>query len=185
MLAYASNYNLSMSCASAQVPHIAVWLGTNSVIPSGGGIDFGVTQVGWPVPAYLTITNYGNVALTVWNYSLAAGNGNFIVTNTSLINNSITITAHSSSNLTVWFEAPMPGQTNGVLSFNSSDNLVNPYTINLTGRANPTNAVPPTVYLSSPSSNITCTVYDVSGCGTPIHIVAHATAGAPGIGIWG
>ena len=186
-LQYYSNYNLSMSCSGASVPHMAVWLGTNGVVvPDGGGIDFGVTQVGWPVAASLTITNYGNASLTVNRVGSSIASGNFTVTNTSLINNAITIGPHGSSNLTVRFEAVQPGPTNGVLWLYCNDNLVNPYEINLTGVANATNTVPPTVYLSSPSSNVICTVFDTSNCGgKPIHIVAHATTTVPGVTIWG
>jgi hypothetical protein len=107
-----SNYNLSLSCANTNVPNMAVVLGTNGVIPNGGWIDFGVTPVGLPVPAYLTITNHGTTNLNIWsdgfnpgNFSFDPGNGNFILTDSPLTNSSwsdlIVIPAGSSTNLTL------------------------------------------------------------------------------------
>src|SRR5450756_1740146 len=158
------NYALSVSCSHMTAPHMSVLSGTNS-LPTGSGIDFGLTQVGSPVTASLTITNSGTAPLIISNVSNLYFGGNFMVTGTSLTNHTITINAGSYSNLTVRFTAPQPGQTNGVLLMFCNDPLflsyengffnptTNPYVINLTGRANPVNTTAPSVIITNPVAN--------------------------------
>jgi hypothetical protein len=185
-----SNYSLSIDCEPTNVPNFAILLGTNGIIPNGAGIDFGVTSVGWPVPAYLTITNSGTTNLNVWFDGFVSGNGNngsFMVTDTSLTNytyswNSLAVPPGGSTNLTLWFMALWPGQTNDTIKLGwESDDGNQEFTINLIGRANMTNSVPPVVEITNPVPN---TVFLAKDGESGISITA-TSAPAPGYSICG
>ena len=174
-----SDYFISLTCTNSSVPRMSVLLGT-SIIPRGGGVDY-VTQMGQPVAATLTITNNGTAALTIDQISATYENGNFTVGNTELTNAGITVAANSSSNLVVFFNA-LPGEkTNSQITFYNNDLQ---YVVNLYGRANPTNTIPPVVYMTGPTFNSNYTAFGTSSCGEAIHIGAHATTSATGVNIW-
>ena len=179
---YGSNYELSLSCTNADAPHLSLTLGTN-IVSNGSMIDFGVTRVGRPVSASLTITNFGSTNLVISSARFSRG-GSFTLTNSALVSGGITIGPNSSSNVTVRFDAFTVGETNDVLWIDSNDADYPNYQVNLTGRANRTNTVAPTISITNPVPNSIFIASDLRDWESRIRITANVTPG-PGARIVG
>jgi RHS repeat-associated protein len=185
------DYVLSMACQEPAFPQMGVWWGTN-YLPSGSGLDYGVATVGTSWPVNLTITNSGTAPLTISNVPNWLSDSNFLVTDTSLTNDYITINSGSSSNLIVWFAPSQAGQFSTELqlfgndptffSYDASFITTNPYILHFSGQAAPSNSVPPTVSINGPITGTVFEYTNMDSCGGTAVPVAVSVSTPPGVG---
>jgi LPXTG-site transpeptidase (sortase) family protein len=108
---------------------IAVTEGVTPIPDDTGSIDFGSTITGSPLTRTFTITNSGNVDLSLYRLSLPSG--------FSIIGSySSTIAAGATTNITVQLDADTPGSYTGEFSLSNNDTDENPFHFTLSGQVN-------------------------------------------------
>ena len=116
-------------------PSINVSTYIGGVTAGNSTVDIGKTTIGTPVTQTIRVTNEGNAPLTVQPVKVTSG---FTVLNNFRAGESIA--AGASANFTLQLDATTTGTLNGVVTIFDNDSTANPFTFNVTGTVNASNA---------------------------------------------
>ena len=111
-------------------PKIAVQQGTANLANGTGTVDLGSTLVGTPVTQVITVSNSGNIPLTLTSVSVPSGFSIIAGINFSA---GQSIAPGSSASFTLQLDAKATGSPSGIVTIGDNDATANPFTFNIMG----------------------------------------------------
>ena len=111
-------------------PKIAVQQGTANLANGTGTVDLGSTLVGTPVTQVITVSNSGNIPLTLTSVSVPSGFSIIAGINFSA---GQSIAPGSSASFTLQLDAKATGSPSGLVTIGDNDATANPFTFNILG----------------------------------------------------